>query len=220
MKNPEIVYTKAGLTATVSAFENGLNAGKFTDAREVERQAVRYAINLNNANKRDALETVENYATLETVFHVALPKYEKWSVKLAKSDKDGLFHLVATPEMVEVSTADAYAKLVERVNYAPVNWVHVGYSLLALIDVPFDNNCILNFKPSSISQMREQLHLFGAINSRIIRTMAEALRPSFNKQKDGTVKVNLTEAQVIKAYEQALDINLSTKVYGKEDKKA
>ena len=206
------LYNKTELKALIDNF-NDISTGDYTTAKDMEKKVLSYTNSLNTANKRDALDTVHVYATLSCIFDTHLPTFEQWTVKLVKKHDVYMFEYKA--EETEVPVVEAYKALQRKSGYNPVNWAHIGYSLLSLINVEFDQNDIVNFKPCTIGQIKDLLSYFGNCSSKMVRTMCEMLKPSF--KKDGTnVLVKITDEQVIKVYMEATSMNLITKQYGEK----
>ena len=204
-------YNSVEFTSMVENF-NVLATGDYKTARDMEKRVLSYCNRLNTKSKTTALEAINLYANLSNVFDVKLPEYEKIEAKLIK--KNNVYKIETESKNVEVLAIDAYKTLVENTGYSPVNWSHVGYSLLSLINVEFDQNDIINFKPCTIGQIKDLLSYFGNCSSKMVRTMCELVRPSM-KKKGTIVLVKVSDEEVIKAYIKAKSMNLMTKQYGK-----
>ena len=205
-------YNSIEMQSMIDNFDK-LATGDYTTARDYEKKVISYATRLNTANKKTALESVSNYATLSCIFNAVLPKYQTISVHLVKVDK--VYQFDYKWDYAEGPVIDAYKALQKECGYSPVNWTHIGYSLLSLINVEFDQNDIINFKPCTIGQIKDLLSYFGNCSSKMVRTMCEMLKPTF--KKNGTnVLVKITDEQVMKVYAEAKAMNLMTKQYGEK----
>ena len=206
-------------TYTVEMLENAMKdfntlaLKDYTTARDAEKDVISMCNHVNGSNKRQALESVETVATLSNVFSVKLPVYDEIKVSLKKDATTKNYSMTKEENEKTVPIEEAYSKLRNKEKgYNPVNWIHIGYSLISLINVEYEQNDIHDFKPSTIGQLKEQLSFFGNCSSKIIRSMCELLKPTF--KKDGTIMyVSIKEEQVIKAYAKALEMNSMTKKY-------